>query len=319
MLELTNIRALNVEASSICTARCPFCSRQQKIKPYGGQCLRLEDFERLPRTMIKNLKRVTFAGNFGDFSANHDMVAIARYLKSLNEKIILGGATNGMVQREDWWQELGTYFANGALAFAVDGLEDTHARHRVGTDFNTVIRNIRAFARGGGRAYWQFIVFAHNEHQVDAAEARARDIGCKGFAAISSRDYNGDLRKPESFQFDLKRNIFNRYRDTSPSALCNPLRKGSLYLAADGTVHPCCFAHCMYICEHNHAFNFIVPLIEKYRQEINFKTHPLETILSGPYFKAVLEQSRNNSYCRMKCSPRKKEIRRQLVLHEKIF
>lgn len=319
MLELKDIRALNVEASSQCTARCVFCSREQKIRPYDGHCLLLEDFKLLPREMIKGLKRITFAGNFGDLSTNRDIVAIADYLKSLNSKITLGGDTNGMVQSENWWQELGAYFSDGALVFAVDGLADTHARHRVGADFSTVIRNARAFARGGGMAYWKFIVFAHNEHQVEAAESLARDIGCKGFAAISSRDYNNDLRKPKSFQFDIKRNVFSHYLNTSPCALCNPIRKGLLYLAADGTVHPCCFAHCMYICQHNHDFRFIVPLIEKYLPEINFKTHPLETILAGPYFKAVLEQSRNNVYCRMKCSPHKKEIRQQLVLRETLF
>ena len=275
MLTLTDIRALNVEASSKCTARCPFCSRQQKIRLYGGQCLAMEDFQRLPREMIKALKRIIFAGNFGDFSTNPDMVAIARYLKSLNGKVVLGGDTNGMVQSEDWWQELGASFADGVLVFAVDSLEDTHARHRVGTDFNTVIRNIRAFARGGGMAYWKFIAFAHNEHQIEAAETRARDIGCKGFTAISSRDYNDRLRPPKSFAFDLKRNIFSHYEDTSPCALCNPIRKGSLYLATDGTVHPCCFAHCMYISEHNHDFDFIVPPIEKCRSEINIKTRQL--------------------------------------------
>lgn len=319
MLKLKDIRALNVEASSDCAARCTFCSRQQKIRPYGEHRLLLEDFMRLPRGMIKGLKRITFAGNFGDFSTNHDMVAMADYLKSLNGSIVLGGDTNGMVQSEDWWQELGAYFADGAVFFAVDGLEDTHARHRVGTDFNTVIRNIQAFTRGGGTAYCKFIVFAHNEHQIEAGQRLARDTGCKGFAAISSRDYNNDLRRPNSFQFDIKRDVFSHYRDTSPCALCNPIRKGSLYLAADGTVHPCCFAHDMYICEHNNDFRFIVPLIEKYQAEINFKTSPLETILAGPYFKAVLEQSRNNDYCRMKCSPHKKEIRRQLILHQKQF
>ena len=319
MLKLRDISALNVESSSKCTASCAFCSRQQKIKPYGEHVLLLKDFKLLPREMIQGLKRVTFAGNFGDFSTNHDMVAIADYLKCLNGNIVLGGDTNGMAQSEDWWQELGTHFADGAIAFAVDGLEDTHARHRVGTDYNNVLRNIHAFARGGGMAYWKFIVFAHNEHQVEAAESRARDIGCKGFTAISSRNYNSDLRIPKSFQFDIKRNVFSHYLDMSPFALCNPIHKGSLYLAADGTVHPCCFAHSMYICGHNHEFRFIVPLIEKFRREINFKTRPLESILTGPYFKAVLEQSRNNAYCRMKCNSHKKEIRRQLVLHEKLF
>lgn len=269
--------------------------------------------------MIEGLKRITFAGNFGDLSTNPEMVAITHYLRTLNKNIVFGGDTNGTGQNEAWWQGLGANFSNGMMAFALDGLADTHVRHRVDTNFNTVIQNIRAFVRGGGQAYWKFILFAHNEHQIEKAKSLARKIGCTGFAVISSRDYNDDLRKPKHFHFDMKRTLFRKYQETSAPALCNPIHKGSIYLAADGTVHPCCFAHCMYICEHNKNFDFIVPLVEKYLNEINFKTQPLEDILAGPYFKSVLEQSRSNRYCRMKCSPHKSKIRKQLVLYETIF
>ena len=75
----------------------------------------------------------------------------------------------------------------------------------------------------------------------------------------------------------------------------------------------------MYITEHNELFGYIVPLIEKYHSEINFKTRPLEEIISGPYFAEVLEISKTNPYCMIKCSKYKKEIRKQLVLHDRHF
>jgi hypothetical protein len=247
------------------------------------------------------------------------MIDIAAHLKTSNQKIILGGETNGAAQNRSWWHELGNYYRDGMMVFALDGLADTHALHRVGTDFDTVVENMRAFTASGGRATWKFILFQHNEHQINPAEKLAEDSGCSQFVVVSSRDYNDTLRKPKTMDFKIKREIFRHYKEESIEASCKPLTDGSLYIAADGTVHPCCFAHCMYITEHNQQFRFILPLIEKYREEINFKTRPLEDILKGAYFQKVLALSKTNSYCRIKCSPHKKKIRQKMILYHKHF
>ena len=42
-----------MEISSRCTARCPFCSRQQKKRPYGDHLITLDDFKRLPDDLFK--------------------------------------------------------------------------------------------------------------------------------------------------------------------------------------------------------------------------------------------------------------------------
>lgn len=319
MIRLSNIKALNIEATSSCTARCPFCSRQRKVRKYGPHRISLANIKKLPKDLIKGLHRITFAGNFGDLSCNPEMVGIAAYTKEINETIVLGGETNGATQQNNWWYDLGKYYRDGMMVFAVDGLADTHHLHRVGTDFDTVLGNIRAFTSSGGRATWKFIVFEHNEHQIKPAEKLAKESGCDQFLVISSREYNETLRKPETLDFIIKRDIFELYKDESITASCKPLADGSLYIAADGTVHPCCFAHCMYITEHSEQFRFILPLIEKYKERINFKTRPLQNILGGQYFQNVLSLSKTNSYCQTKCNLHKKKIRQKMVLYHKHF
>ena len=175
MISLSNIKALNIEATSSCTARCPFCSRQRKVREYGTHRISLANIKKLPKDFIKGLRRITFAGNFGDLSCNPEMVGIAAYVKGINEKIILGGETNGATQKNNWWYDFGKYYRDGMMVFAVDGLADTHRFHRVGTNFDTVIGNIRAFTSSGGRATWKFIVFEHNEHQIKPAEKLAKE------------------------------------------------------------------------------------------------------------------------------------------------
>lgn len=318
MLTLKHIKALNMEMSSKCIAKCSFCSRDQKVRPYGNHMITFEDFVKLPKSLIKQLKWISFAGNFGDLSTNRDMVKIADYIKCLNKNVVLGGDTNGSVQDENWWGELGAYFKDGSMEFSVDGLADTHAIHRIGTDYHKILRNIKAFTGAGGIAYWKFILFAHNEHQIDEAEQKAWEIGCKRFYVISSRDYDEQLKKPVKIEFKIKRDIFHSYDEMSESSnavvRCKPFENGSLYIAADGTVHPCCFAHCMYITEHNSSFDFISPLAQRYYEEINFKTTSLEDILKGPYFDQIIQESKSNAYCRMKCNQFRKKIKKELVL-----
>ena len=43
------------------------------------------------------------------------------------------------------------------------------------------MENAQAFIDAGGRARWDFIVFAHNEHQVEDAEALAKKMGFEKF------------------------------------------------------------------------------------------------------------------------------------------
>jgi MoaA/NifB/PqqE/SkfB family radical SAM enzyme len=322
-LTIEAVKAINIEVSSKCNAACPFCSRRQKVRPYPGQLITLADFKLLPTALIQQLRRLTFGGNFGDLCCNPEVLEIAAYIRRLNPDITLEGDTNGSHGRPEWWQTLGASFQKGAMVFALDGLEDTHRRHRQGTDFHKIIRNMRAFIAGGGMAQWQFIVFKHNEDQLRAAEDLAREIGCRRFYAFASRDFSPDLTPPDILDFQIKRDVFSGFRQelkgSDRRARCRPLADGTIYIAADGSVHPCCYAHLMYVTEHNARFDFIAPLVEKYYGRINFKTRPLADILQGSYFAEVFKKSGDNAYCQIKCNRFRKQIRRQLVIRDRFF
>jgi hypothetical protein len=49
--------------------------------------------------------------------------------------------------------------------------------YRRNVDYDKVIRNARAFIDRGGRAQWNYIVFKHNEHQVEQAKQLAQEYG----------------------------------------------------------------------------------------------------------------------------------------------
>jgi len=323
MLRLKDIVGINVEVSARCNARCPFCSRNKKVRSYGNHLLTLDDFKSLPEELYDSLEWVSFGGNFGDPSTNPELPQIAEYIKKMCPAVTLMADTNGSVQNTSWWRSLGTPFSDGIMYVSIDGLADTHANHRKGTDFEKIIQNISAFIDTGGAAHWKFILFEHNEHQVEEAEKIAKEIGCSRFFVISSREYNNDCQRPGNATFQLKSEIFSAYQQKTigqnEQALCKPFQNHSIYLAADGTVHPCCLAHCNYVTEHEPSFQFIIGLIEENIERINFKTRPLADILNDSYFNEVFEISKTNSYCMMKCSKYRKEALKQLILYDKYF
>ncbi len=319
MLSPEDIKGLHIEPSSRCNARCPFCSRMQKVRVYGRHLITLDEFRRLPASMLRRLKWINYGGNFGDLCTNPDFPSIVAHMHALNAEVVMGGDTNGGVQSEDWWATLGRAWGRGLMGFCIDGLADTHARHRVGTDFRTILRNAAAFIAAGGAAFWKFIVFRHNQDQVEAACRMAREIGFFGFSAVVSRDYDDRLEAPDAFNVAVKRDLFAALSADQTTARCKPLHKGSIFIAADGTVHPCCQAHIMYITEHNRRFGFIVPLVEKHLAAINFKTRPLADILQGDYFRSVFEQAPPCEYCRIKCGGALPAVRRELIVHREIF
>jgi hypothetical protein len=90
--------------------------------------------------------------------------------------------TNGSMKRPEWWAELArTIGRKGYVIFGLDGLEDTNHLYRQGTVWSKIMENVQAFIAAGGRARWDFIVFAHNEHQVDEAEQLSKDMGFEKF------------------------------------------------------------------------------------------------------------------------------------------
>ena len=53
------------------------------------------------------------------------------------------------------------------------------------------MENAEAYLKAGGIARWDFIVFKHNEHQVEQAEALAKKMGFKQFRIRkTSLDYS---------------------------------------------------------------------------------------------------------------------------------
>lgn len=182
-----DIRVVHLEMTDSCNAACPMCARNIN----GG-----EDNPQLPNTeltldniksifkssFIKQLDRIYMCGNYGDPIAAKDTLQTFEYLRQENNKVMLSMHTNGSAKKPEWWAELAKVLGRkGYVVFSLDGLGDTNHLYRQNTVWSKIMENAEAFIKAGGRARWDYIVFAHNEHQVEDAENLAKTMGFERF------------------------------------------------------------------------------------------------------------------------------------------
>lgn len=181
------IKVIHLEITDKCNASCPQCARNVlggNVNPNIKQVeLSLNDIKQIiPAHLVKNLKRLYLCGNYGDPILATDTLEVFSYMRRNNPNITLNMNTNGSIRSEQWWKELAKVInGKGNVKFGIDGLSDTHHLYRKGTNFEKVIHNAQAFINNGGKAHWEFLVFKHNEHQIDQAISLSKKLGFEKF------------------------------------------------------------------------------------------------------------------------------------------
>ena len=256
MIPYESIKWLHVEQTSRCNASCPSCVRNNL--GYGvASNFEIKDLslDRLTEVLdlLPNLETLQYCGVRGD------VIAAQNFLESLD--IVLSKNipkiwihTNGSMKTTAWWERLAVKLkgVDHEVVFALDGLEDTHAIYRQNTDFNKIIENAKAFIACGGKAVWQFIPFAHNQHQILEAIKMSQQLKFSRFQFVhdvrhTTEAYHHQTGLPIDIQ-PWDRASKNRHaldkrmnNDVVVEDSCMHLTFPSLYLDHTGTLSPCCF------------------------------------------------------------------------------
>jgi len=276
MYKLKDIKTIHLEVTQNCQASCPMCDRNMNgegINPHINlDELSLKDCEDIfSIDFIKQLDTIYMCGNLGDPIVAKDTLEIFKYFREHNPNIWLSMNTNGGAKNEQWWSDLATTFGRmGAVIFSVDGLRDTNHIYRQGVVWDNVERNMQAFINAGGRARWDYLIFEHNQHQVDEAEALANAWGCEKFMKKKTgrfidaktnkkekhqaKDRKGkdtaEIKKPDAkYQNKAltkqetilkKYGSMDAYYDAAP-IICKVKKENSLFITAEGLAMPCCW------------------------------------------------------------------------------
>jgi MoaA/NifB/PqqE/SkfB family radical SAM enzyme len=242
MYTYDQIKAVHLEVTEACNAACPMCSRNingGQVNPYlSNRELSLDDCRSIFDTeFVKQLDRLYMCGNYGDPIAANDTLEIFDYFRQHNDRIHLSMHTNASAKKPDWWRNLAKVLGKKShVVFSIDGLEDTNHLYRQNTVWSKIMENAQAFIDAGGRARWDYIVFAHNEHQVEQAEALANKMGFEKFQYKKSARFfsNASGTTKEVHQAANKKGMMTtllqaptnpRYRNTVLDQLSNVLGK----------------------------------------------------------------------------------------------
>jgi hypothetical protein len=231
-------KVLHLEPTDVCQAACPSCARETDVEFDANQRhhLTVEQIKQhLSDSDIANLDKMFMCGSYGDPAAATYAVEIYNYFRSVNPDIVLGMNTNGGLKTPNWWRQLARLFnqPRDYVVFSIDGLEDTNHIYRKNVNWSTLIRNACHFIEAGGSAHWDMIVYRHNEHQVDACEKLAKELGFSWFRAkVSKRPLADNLEYPVTW---------DRLQYIPGRIDCHALKEQSVYIDAQGRISPCCW------------------------------------------------------------------------------
>jgi len=199
MYQYNEIRTVHLEITERCNAACLMCPRNingGEENPFlPKKELYIDDIKRiLTPKFLNQLSHIYMCGNYGDPIVARDTLAVFKYLRGENPNLLLSINTNGSAKTESWWKELAeVYGENGYVIFSIDGLESTNHLYRQNTTWSKIINNAKAFIDAGGKARWEFIVFNHNEHQVEEARQLSIDLGFEEFIVKKSARFISPL------------------------------------------------------------------------------------------------------------------------------
>jgi MoaA/NifB/PqqE/SkfB family radical SAM enzyme len=183
VFDYQKIDEYQLEITTYCNAACPQCPRNDHgvgINQRMPLChlSRHAIDQAFTTELCSRLRQVFFCGSYGDPIMHPDFLDILRDFRRKNPTLWLYFHTNGGVHDPHYWAEIAKIMAGyGQIDFGIDGLEDTLHFYRRNVKYNKVIANAQAFIQAGGRAQWNFIVFRHNEQQVEEVKQLGQKLG----------------------------------------------------------------------------------------------------------------------------------------------
>ena len=179
----------HIELTTKCNAGCPLCPRFVKNTPVRSSRIELWEMtieqvkEWFPVELIQKVGSINFCGNFGDPCSCKDLYEIVEYFHLNNKDTKIEIRTNGGAQSVKFWEKIGLLSAESnkklIVIFSVDGLEDTNDLYRRNVKWDILNRNITTFTKNGGYGFQEFLIFNHNEHQIEEASEQNKKWGLR--------------------------------------------------------------------------------------------------------------------------------------------
>jgi MoaA/NifB/PqqE/SkfB family radical SAM enzyme len=313
---------MELEITSDCNAACPGCARTQNLHRLEVTRFSLDDLKRiLPDERHIRDKDISLCGVLGDPMIHPQVVDITEYLLSNGAQVTI--STNAGIAPIETWEKLGKlsgiYGRNFILMACIDGHRETNHIYRVNTKFDVIERNLNAFNKYAykgplNKNRWVFIVFDHNEHEIEAAKEHAKMLGFQFYIRTGMRNsintwiaklgkknniqekkitttgHKEHKRKSEVIELDkiiAEKKVDKAVLDT---LVCKFVHDGELFINAQQEMWPCCYLW-------DSMFWGKEDIANKYAEFgkgwNSLKDKSIEEIMIHPYYTKVLADSWN--------------------------
>ena len=286
---INEIKKIHVEITSRCNAACPGCARQDEKTGKPLSFLKknkvdwsLEDFKKIfPKDIVKD-KKFEFGVVVDEPFMNPNIVSIVAYLleSGVNGVDI---NTNGGVGSAETWNDIGKlsslYPNSMTITFSVDGFENTNHIYRVNVKWKKVLQNMKIFTSHNAKsAKWDYLVFDHNEDDIELANNLANELGIEFKVRANTRNIkswntfatvkeNGKIverkykvepstnKKFEHSDTEKVKEYFNKDRTISTEELdnirCMMLDRKEIFVDFSKRLWPCCWWGTVYWIDHD--------------------------------------------------------------------
>ncbi len=301
------VRSFNLEITNRCTLACPECPRT------GNPWVRA-NLTQLPVSLLEEVfpvaerdrfegLNINMCGAYGDCIYHTRFHEVVRHLKSAGLKVMI--ETNGSYRNLEWWAKTCELLGDGdAITFSVDGLEDTNHIYRINSRWSDIVAAM-AYCAPRVLVSWKFIIFRHNEHQVEEAKELAKTLGVRDIAfKKSARFKEEDPLAPQSDEYigvvSRNRMAIRRLQandvsieefDRQVSIRQKCLSGRSLAITALGYLYPCTS------CETSDMTSWF----SRNREHFDLRRHTIQAILASPKWLELHELWRKASTAPSAC------------------
>lgn len=231
---------LFLEVTNHCNLNCPFCLTGKRNNT--GRPKRNMTFNEMKKAIeaIKNQLYFIQLYNWGEPTLNKDLIKFIDHAH--RQKIFTMVSSNMNFNHKNLPEQIVKSGLDYLIA-AIDGFsQETYEKYRRGGNFVKAITNLEkiiAYKNANGLhtpfIEWQFVVFRHNQHEIESARQFAQTIGVDYFHPIKGYIERSDWMttlETYSSQIGLPDSIFDCTRPWT-----------HLNIRVDGGVAACCYEY----------------------------------------------------------------------------
>ena len=295
----------HIETTSKCTLECPLCDRTWFEKKFKKRLLHEIDVDTIVNFVGKN-NNLNLCGNNGDPIYHSRFLELCMKFKKNNNSLAI--ETNGSAKTQNWWRQLAEVLdQKDSITFAIDGLEDTNHLYRKNAKWDSIMTAVQTVRGKSFKTIWKFIVFKHNQHQIEQAKQKSKELGFDEFKIIHSHRWGDrqDLMPDKKYtnnKFETQQKVVAEEVVGKMIPGCLLEKDGiQMYIDREGDFYPCCWMG-SYRYKYKSMFK---PNEKKY----NITNTNLQKILNDKKVKEFYESTKQftsaHECCKIQCGVKK--------------